>query len=118
MTIESQHKPDFNTIHDLAMELADKAEGLKMSDPLASKGLFLQAASLEHAVITSVDEYPTNVILGISAASLYYNGEDYTRAEFLAQNTLQKLGPKTAENEYYFQEASLILHDAQEKLQA
>ena len=117
MASEKDLQPDFNRIHELAIALADKAKAVSSSDPLASKGMYLQAASMEHAVLQCVVDYPTNAIVAISGACLYFNGEDYARAELLANTALSIIGDKTEANEYYFTEATSILHDAQENLQ-
>lgn len=87
-----------NELHPRAMDLADEAFRLRRSGSDArAKEMFLEALELERAaaVLLPPDEQaePSRSILYRSAASLAYNGEDFSTAERLVAQGLSGFPP-------------------------
>jgi hypothetical protein len=87
-----------NELHLKAMDLADEAFQLRRSGEQASATLFfLKALELERAAALLLppneEAEPSRSILYRSAASLAYNGEDYTTAERLVAQGLSGFPP-------------------------
>jgi len=80
-----------NNKHSKAMKLARIAEELKsQGKETESIDKFAQAADLEYSVVTEIKgDYLNELVLGTSAATLYFDARNYDKARTVANEYLE-----------------------------